>query len=1090
MTLSFSRGKQLPYVDDKRAVGRKIVTKHVPMLFADSLKKPLRRVSGQLHVHADEEDMEESEQARLAAKKVTEERSQPRASSTLLSPRRHSNSLRLRGSARRSLSPLALSTLRRDGVTTSAQPGAHSVQALLDSLKTYTLSFPSTIMRRLPTTGDDEEQEPESFSGASRSLSDTEEPVEKGEGNKAMQHRTQRIEIFIFLWVLSVVGLAATEAVTLVMYQILHPGDFLCDENPSPPAYPARPNVVAFAVIALLMTVHGMQAAARWSRLLARANVFPRWMQNSLLGTGARRMTTMDFVQLLGLTCTVVLTGVILEKSLFFCSTPHLESDNVGWHRLHVAVHTIRALIGLHSCVLLRGKVRVLMQKTVSGNKRRFMDKEFDLDLTHIADRLVAMALPCVAGAAYRNDIRDTCRFFTSRHYGAFKVFNLCEGFEESGNGNYDTTLFYNQVVKVPQRDHNICSLQTLVNTIKQATAFLNLDNSNVVAFHCRGGKGRTGSFCASLLLWCGFSRTAAHALATFAHRRTDLSILSLQGTAMQGVASPSQIRYVHYVEAVRYLDFDFVAPRMILINRIEIEGVPLAKQGGAFLTFVVETASGIVYDYAKSFGLRRCQTPDEEFAFHIGNLPVTGDVAIRFFAFNTEDPKVVIGCTPRLTPGGRGMEYTPSMSCDVVASGRQIFFVQFHTSFHRDSLLHFSRPEIDGAYNAKTSHFAPHFSLSVEVTDLPLLIANKAAARAEQELSLLIQTDERSRAFFANAVNKSVIRRSNGIRQSSLKLARDMLRASSIGVSSFDKPPDQGLQKRGAFERAASRDARCFAGSTHAGAAHGFQRADSDNDIVARTETCRGSLQRAVTVDTIIRPRRKSMCVSELRCANPVSRGESVSTAASRAASTVFVDSSDPLVQKWDSEVQTVPGKAWVSTDLRPESVTSALADGDDGFMGRSTMWSGRRLLQLHTPHLFERLMTQVGAEELSFSKGEAVRDGDNQGDARCLILVTSGNIAVYPHSRAEWAEMPYYNPGAQRGTLLRGAGEFCCIGEFFLGTGHEDKTSTSHVLAASDKVKCLILRLEDNQMQPPLFGHLMPHSDVNQLYEALARR
>ena len=31
-------------------------------------------------------------------------------------------------------------------------------------------------------------------------------------------------------------------------------------------------------------------------------------------------------------------------------------------------------------------------------------------------------ALPAVAGAAYRNDIRDVARFLTSRHYAAFKV--------------------------------------------------------------------------------------------------------------------------------------------------------------------------------------------------------------------------------------------------------------------------------------------------------------------------------------------------------------------------------------------------------------------------------------------------------------------------------------------------------------------------------------------------------------------------------------------------------------------------------------------------------------------------------------------
>ncbi|KAJ1474321.1 protein-tyrosine phosphatase-like protein, partial [Baffinella frigidus] len=141
----------------------------------------------------------------------------------------------------------------------------------------------------------------------------------------------------------------------------------------------------------------------------------------------------------------------------------------------------------------------------------------------------------------------------------------LCEPFEEAGNGNYDSQLFYKQVCKVTQRDHNICTLQTLVNFGKQAVAFLNLDERNVVAVHCRGGKGRTGSFCATVLLWSGFSRTAAQALAYFALRRTDLELGS--GT-VQGVASPSQIRYVHYVEAVRYLDFDFVSPRPLLLTK------------------------------------------------------------------------------------------------------------------------------------------------------------------------------------------------------------------------------------------------------------------------------------------------------------------------------------------------------------------------------------------------------------------------------------------------------------------------------------------------------------------------------------------
>ncbi len=66
----------------------------------------------------------------------------------------------------------------------------------------------------------------------------------------------------------------------------------------------------------------------------------------------------------------------------------------------------------------------------MSVNKRRFVDAgsgggggggggadgsassgglgiRLDLDLTHICDRLIGMAIPCVEGAVYRNDIRD-----------------------------------------------------------------------------------------------------------------------------------------------------------------------------------------------------------------------------------------------------------------------------------------------------------------------------------------------------------------------------------------------------------------------------------------------------------------------------------------------------------------------------------------------------------------------------------------------------------------------------------------------------------------------------------------------------------
>jgi len=112
------------------------------------------------------------------------------------------------------------------------------------------------------------------------------------------------------------------------------------------------------------------------------------------------------------------------------------------------------------------------------------------------------MAVPCVHGhgTMYRNDIKDVARFFSTRHYGAFLVVNLAESFEENRNGNYDPRLLYGQVQRIQCVDHGSPSLKVLVEFCGKARSWLNASRNNVIAIHCRGGKGRTGTFCCALM--------------------------------------------------------------------------------------------------------------------------------------------------------------------------------------------------------------------------------------------------------------------------------------------------------------------------------------------------------------------------------------------------------------------------------------------------------------------------------------------------------------------------------------------------------------------------------------------------------------
>ena len=104
----------------------------------------------------------------------------------------------------------------------------------------------------------------------------------------------------------------------------------------------------------------------------------------------------------------------------------------------------------------LRKHIYQLLRLAVSRNKRRYNDSigGFDLDMTYICDRVIAMAVPSAINAPYRNDIFEVARFFSEKHYGRFLVFNLCEEFEEAGNGNYASSYFYGIVSR------NICKSQ------------------------------------------------------------------------------------------------------------------------------------------------------------------------------------------------------------------------------------------------------------------------------------------------------------------------------------------------------------------------------------------------------------------------------------------------------------------------------------------------------------------------------------------------------------------------------------------------------------------------------------------------------
>ncbi|KAJ1480040.1 hypothetical protein T484DRAFT_1812105 [Baffinella frigidus] len=459
--------------------------------------------------------------------------------------------------------------------------------------------------------------------------------------------------------------LVAVFIIEVVTFMVQHlfwgKGDFLCVVTEGESNSVSRSNL---AVLVFLLSAHLLRALYCWMLVAIPQGSLPQWAAYSKKSSVAEVAAEATMW-----TTLIVMTALTIEEDLHKClEQASLEFRFSVYVRLHSAVHLLRVIMAAHACFVLRQDARRLMQVAVSGNKRRFVDEEFDLDLTYIADRLIAMALPCAAGAAYRNDIRQVSHFLTSQHYGGYKIFNLCEAFEEFGNGNYDARFFHQQVVRITMRDHNICSLGALVSFCRQATAFLNLDPSNVVVVHCRGGKGRTGTFCSALLLWSDFCTTALEALTAFATRRT--------------------VRYVHYIEAIKRLNFNYLSHRPNSVTR-----------GGA-----VSYEGGIVYDHAKEQGLVPCYAGEGE-----------EGGSVRFFAFDKHASFYSVkrrNC--ELFKGGQVIRYR--ISDDETVWGKVPFFAQWHTAFHNTPTMTYPRAQIDGVYTKSQKQFDPDFEIEVSV--------------------------------------------------------------------------------------------------------------------------------------------------------------------------------------------------------------------------------------------------------------------------------------------------------------------------------------------------------------------------------------
>ena len=150
-------------------------------------------------------------------------------------------------------------------------------------------------------------------------------------------------------------------------------------------------------------------------------------------------------------------------------------------------------------------KMASALKTIVSKNKHRHVEhisnKKYDLDLTYICERIIAMGYPAEKlESMYRNDYNDVKEFLDQKHGNHYWVYNLCAEKDRT----YDKKKFEDRCSHYPFDDHHPPVFKNIQPFCEEVKKYLEKDERNVAVVHCKAGKGRTGVMICCYLLHMG----------------------------------------------------------------------------------------------------------------------------------------------------------------------------------------------------------------------------------------------------------------------------------------------------------------------------------------------------------------------------------------------------------------------------------------------------------------------------------------------------------------------------------------------------------------------------------------------------------
>lgn len=352
--------------------------------------------------------------------------------------------------------------------------------------------------------------------------------------------------------------------------------------------------------------------------------------------------------------------------------------DEYKLGRIVVIGRVIRLILLVRSVrlILLTNGLQQSCRIAVGENKRRYQKDGYDLDLCYITKRIIAMSFPSSGiDGYYRNRIETVAKFFDEKHHSKYKIYNLCS------ERSYDPSYFHGRVERFLIDDHNVPSLKEAIRFAKDVREWMSADPKNVIAVHCKGGKGRTGTMICIWLLESRQCTTAKEALSKFGNRRTDWN----KGNSFQGVQTPTQARFVEYFSIItNKLGGLLPSVRTLKLKKVTIHSINGVGNGDGsdlsmniILLSTMKEASSSKFETNENCKCTHVETGNKVVIEDIVCDSLSEEVKVVFYSNNSDVPKKYNQCA---------------------------FYFTFHTSFIETSTnrLYIPRNELDNPHFEK----------------------------------------------------------------------------------------------------------------------------------------------------------------------------------------------------------------------------------------------------------------------------------------------------------------------------------------------------------------------------------------------------